>query len=270
MPPSLLATVAQRASVAVHRPREGRGMKKTPRGQRPGDQKANVLRPAGIAPATVGGDAAARADAGRPGNPGRTAPSSASRWASPPGPSAGFPTPSSSSRSPWSSSPPGRSPTAPRDAVTKAFGDGFWSLIPFTMQMAFVTIGGYVVATSPPAQRLIDRFALVPRTGRGAVGFIAAVSMLASLLSWGLSLIFGGLLARAIATARRPAHGLPRRGCRRLSRPRRHLGAGPELVRGPAPGQCREPAQVAAADHRRDPVHRDDLPLAVDGHRRWC
>ena len=42
---------------------------------------------------------------------------------------------------------------APVGAVTKAFGDGFWSLIPFTMQMAFVTIGGYVVATSPPAQR---------------------------------------------------------------------------------------------------------------------
>ncbi|MFZ1425688.1 MAG: TIGR00366 family protein [Geminicoccaceae bacterium] len=88
---------------------------------------------------------------------------------------------------------------APVGAVTKAFGDGFWSLIPFTMQMAFVTIGGYVVATSPPAQSLIDRLAMVPRTGRGAVGFIAAVSMLSSLLSWGLSLIFGGLLARAIA-----------------------------------------------------------------------
>jgi short-chain fatty acids transporter len=88
---------------------------------------------------------------------------------------------------------------APVTAVTKAFGDGFWSLIPFTMQMVFVTIGGYVVATSPPAQRLIDQLALVPKTGRGAVGFIAAVSMISSLLSWGLSLIFGGLLARAIA-----------------------------------------------------------------------
>src|SRR5690348_16829910 len=28
---------------------------------------------------------------------------------------------------------------APVTAVTKAFGDGFWSLIPFTMQMVFVT-----------------------------------------------------------------------------------------------------------------------------------
>ena len=40
-------------------------------------------------------------------------------------------------------------------AVSAAFGNGFWSLITFTMQMAFVAIGGYVVATSAPAQRLI-------------------------------------------------------------------------------------------------------------------
>ena len=91
---------------------------------------------------------------------------------------------------------------APVQAVTKSFGDGFWSLITFTMQMAFVAIGGYVVASSPPARRLIHRMAEVPRTGRGAVGFVAAVSMIASLFNWGLSLIFGGLLARAIAERR--------------------------------------------------------------------
>lgn len=38
--------------------------------------------------------------------------------------------------------------------ISRAFGDGFWSLIPFTMQMAFVVIGGYVVASSAPAQKL--------------------------------------------------------------------------------------------------------------------
>lgn len=45
---------------------------------------------------------------------------------------------------------------APAPAVAKAFGDGFWSLIPFTMQMAVVAIAGYVVAVSPPASMLID------------------------------------------------------------------------------------------------------------------
>jgi short-chain fatty acids transporter len=87
-------------------------------------------------------------------------------------------------------------------AVSTAFGNGFWSLITFTMQMAFVAIGGYVVATSAPAQRLIGWLADLPKTGTGAVGLVAAVSILASLLNWGLSLILGGLLVLALAARR--------------------------------------------------------------------
>jgi short-chain fatty acids transporter len=83
--------------------------------------------------------------------------------------------------------------------VSEAFGGGFWSLITFTMQLAFVAIGGYVVATSPPASRLIHALARLPKSGPGAVGLVATVSILASLLNWGLSLIFGGLLVRALA-----------------------------------------------------------------------
>ncbi|WP_144631064.1 TIGR00366 family protein [Bordetella genomosp. 13] len=84
-------------------------------------------------------------------------------------------------------------------STAKAFGDGFWSLIPFTMQMAFVVIGGYVVATSGPASKLIDKLAMLPKNGRSAVGWVAIISMTASLLNWGLSLVFGGLLVRAMA-----------------------------------------------------------------------
>src|SRR5215475_5586107 len=87
-------------------------------------------------------------------------------------------------------------------AVSVAFGNGFWSLITFTMQMAFVAIGGYVVATSAPAQRLIRWLASLPKTGTGAVGLVAFVSILASLLNWGLSLILGGLLVLALAARR--------------------------------------------------------------------
>ncbi|MDG6348717.1 TIGR00366 family protein [Luteimonas sp. 8-5] len=87
---------------------------------------------------------------------------------------------------------------SPRDTV-QAFGGGFWSLIPFTMQMAFVVIGGYVVATAPAIARLIGRIARWPRSGRGAIAFVALASMLTSLLSWGFSLVFAGLLVRALA-----------------------------------------------------------------------
>src|ERR1019366_6226687 len=86
--------------------------------------------------------------------------------------------------------------------VSEAFGNGFWSLITFTMQMAFIVIGGYVVATSPPAQRLIRSLAGLPKTGTGAVGLVAAAAMIASLLNWGVSLIVGGLLVRALAERR--------------------------------------------------------------------
>src|SRR5258708_132503 len=78
------------------------------------------------------------------------------------------------------------------------FGDGFWGLIPFTMQMVMIIIGGYVVATSPPVFKLIQVLAKVPRTPRGAVAFVAFFSMATSLVSWGFGLIFAGVLAREV------------------------------------------------------------------------
>ena len=88
---------------------------------------------------------------------------------------------------------------APLTLVAKSFGDGFWSLIPFTLQQVMVVISGYIIASSPPAARLIDKIAALPRDGRSAVAFIALVTMLLSLINWALSLVFGGLLARAVA-----------------------------------------------------------------------
>jgi short-chain fatty acids transporter len=84
-------------------------------------------------------------------------------------------------------------------AVAKSFGEGFWTLITFTMQMAFVVISGYVVAMSPPAARLIRGLASLPGSAPRAVAFVAAISMLSSLLNWGFSLIFSGLLVRELA-----------------------------------------------------------------------
>jgi short-chain fatty acids transporter len=68
--------------------------------------------------------------------------------------------------------------------------------------MAFIVIGGYVIATSTPAQSLIRSLAGLPKTGTAAVGLVAAASILASLLNWGFSFIVGGLLFRALAERR--------------------------------------------------------------------
>jgi short-chain fatty acids transporter len=82
--------------------------------------------------------------------------------------------------------------------LTREFGNGFWVLVPFTMQMALIIVGGFVVASSRPCSRLIARLAAIPLTPRRAVAFVALFAMLSSLLSWGFSLIFTGLLVREI------------------------------------------------------------------------
>jgi short-chain fatty acids transporter len=83
--------------------------------------------------------------------------------------------------------------------VAQSFGAGFWSLIPFTMQMTFIIIGGYVVADSPPIARVVQRLAGVPKSGRGAVAMVALFALVLSLIHWGLSLVIASLMARAMA-----------------------------------------------------------------------
>jgi short-chain fatty acids transporter len=83
--------------------------------------------------------------------------------------------------------------------VARSFGNGFWSLIPFTMQMAFIVIGGYVTAESAPVAKVIRNVAKWPANGRQAVLLIAFSSMALSLIHWGLSIVVASLLAREIA-----------------------------------------------------------------------
>jgi short-chain fatty acids transporter len=88
---------------------------------------------------------------------------------------------------------------SPAADLVKYFGEGFWTLIPFTMQMVMIIVGGYVVASSPPVCRLIRRLAEIPATPRGAVALVALVSTSTALVSYGFSLIFSGFLAREIS-----------------------------------------------------------------------
>ncbi|KAB2336700.1 short-chain fatty acid transporter [Cytobacillus depressus] len=79
------------------------------------------------------------------------------------------------------------------------FGTHYWDLIPFTMQMAFIIITGYVVASSRPVHKLIAKLSEIPKSPKGAVAFVAFFSMATSLLSWGFSLIFSGILIKEIS-----------------------------------------------------------------------
>jgi short-chain fatty acids transporter len=83
--------------------------------------------------------------------------------------------------------------------LVKIWGDGFWELTAFTMQMALIVITGYVVATAPLLYRLIVRLAALPKTPRTAVAMVALFSMASAWVNWGLSLVFSAMLAREVA-----------------------------------------------------------------------
>jgi short-chain fatty acids transporter len=82
--------------------------------------------------------------------------------------------------------------------LVEVWGSGFWSLIPFTLQMAMILIGGYLLASAPIIRKILVYLAGVPRNGKSAAAWVALLSMLTSLLNWGFSLIFSALLAKEI------------------------------------------------------------------------
>ncbi|MAF27448.1 MAG: TIGR00366 family protein [Gemmatimonadota bacterium] len=94
--------------------------------------------------------------------------------------------------------------------VLRGWGDGFWGFLTFAMQMAMVLVTGHALASSGPVHRAITALARLPRGTRSAAGLAALVSVVVSLLHWGLGLILGALLAREIgraaAEANRPLH----------------------------------------------------------------
>ncbi len=88
--------------------------------------------------------------------------------------------------------------TGPRE-LTLAWGDGLIGLLAFMTQVALVLLLGYTLANLPPVRRLLARVAGLPRTPRAAYAFVTVVAGLASLLSFGLGLIVGGVVAVEVA-----------------------------------------------------------------------
>jgi short-chain fatty acids transporter len=90
---------------------------------------------------------------------------------------------------------------AGEDASTLAIqaGKNFWTLVPFTMQMVMVIVGGYVVASAPIMRRAIKKISTLPQSPRAAIAIVALFALLVSMISWGMSLIFSGLLVRELA-----------------------------------------------------------------------
>lgn len=87
--------------------------------------------------------------------------------------------------------------------VVRAWGDGLSSLLAFIAQISIVLVLGYVIAHTGPVQRLLVRIASMPRGPASAYAFVTVIAGLASLISWALGLIVGGIVALEVAKAAR-------------------------------------------------------------------
>ena len=76
---------------------------------------------------------------------------------------------------------------------------GFWELLEFTMQMALILILGHALALTPFFNNIIDRFTTYCNTSAKAAFTISLLTILVSMVNWGLCLVFGAIFARKVA-----------------------------------------------------------------------
>ena len=88
--------------------------------------------------------------------------------------------------------------TGPADLVLH-WGEGLAGLLSFITQMALILLLGHILANTGPVRRLLALLGSIPRTPLAAYVFVFVVAAMASLITWGLGLVVGGLLAREVA-----------------------------------------------------------------------
>lgn len=83
------------------------------------------------------------------------------------------------------------------------WGDGFWALLSFGMQMCLIIFTGYIVAVSPVVRKVLGAIARIPRGPKSAILTMTVISLLLSWFHWGLSMVGSALMVRFIAARRR-------------------------------------------------------------------
>ncbi|MEQ6247645.1 short-chain fatty acid transporter [Sulfitobacter sp. HNIBRBA3233] len=88
--------------------------------------------------------------------------------------------------------------STPMEVVTY-WGDGFWALLSFSMQMLLVLVTGYMMASTPLVRRGLAALAGMARSPGGAILLVSFVSLAASWINWGFGLVVGALFAKELA-----------------------------------------------------------------------
>ncbi|GAB3184165.1 short-chain fatty acid transporter [Nesterenkonia halophila] len=83
--------------------------------------------------------------------------------------------------------------------VIEEWGLGLAGLLQFMTQIALVLFLGHILASTRPVRALLRRLARIPRSPMQSYVFVFVVASLAALITWGLGLVVGGLMAREVA-----------------------------------------------------------------------
>jgi short-chain fatty acids transporter len=83
------------------------------------------------------------------------------------------------------------------------WGDGFWELLTFGMQMTLIMVTGYVVVVSSPVNAFLRWFSSLPRNPHAAIAFTALGSMLLAWINWGLGILGSAVLVKYMAKEHR-------------------------------------------------------------------
>ncbi|GAA1343327.1 short-chain fatty acid transporter [Arthrobacter roseus] len=83
--------------------------------------------------------------------------------------------------------------------VLVGWGDGLAGLLAFMTQMALILLLGHALANTGPVRRLLTAMAGLPKSPGQAYVFVFLAAAVASLITWGLGLVVGGLLAKEVA-----------------------------------------------------------------------
>ena len=79
------------------------------------------------------------------------------------------------------------------------WGDGFWNLLEFSMQMVLIVVTGHVMASSPFFKKILGNLANIPKSPGQAIILVTLVALIACWINWGFGLIIGALFAKEIA-----------------------------------------------------------------------
>lgn len=84
-------------------------------------------------------------------------------------------------------------------AIINMWGNGFWGLLAFTMQMLLVLVAGYMLASTPAVRRILAALASLPKTPGAAIILVTLVALMADWINWGFGLVVSALFAKEIA-----------------------------------------------------------------------